>query len=122
MSAATDESRMDLVSRAQRFGAQALVDEVAEILVARHAAELEGLERVRSYFAAGDASVAPFSEMLRRRLRAHAVEDLIADFTRLVLELELELPESFSRIETAEAPKGLHMRRARGAPATEDKP
>lgn len=115
VAAEIDSGRGELVSRAQRFGAQALLDEVAEILVVRQEAEREKLERLFAGFVADEASVAPFSEILRHRLRGRAFEELIADVVHLVHELELDLPQAFSRlhgIDTVASPKGLHMRRA----------
>lgn len=112
----THRADLERVSRAQRFGAQALVDELAEILVVRQEAEREKLERLFAGFVADEASPAPFSEIIRYRLRGRAFEEIIADVVRLVHELDLDLPQAFSRlhgIDGVAAPKGLHMRRAR---------
>lgn len=114
----TEDERGELVSRAQRFGAQAMADELAELLVKKQSEHREKLEQLFAGFVADEASVAPFSEILRLRLRARAFEEVVWDLVALIHALDLDLPESLSRIQgidTVAAPRGLHTRRARYA-------
>ncbi len=109
------EPPAELVRRSQRFGAQAAIDELADILVRKQVEHREKLEQIFATFVADEASVAPFSEILRLRLRARAFEELIWDLVALVHSLDLDLPECLSRlqgIDTVASPRGLHTRRA----------
>lgn len=110
------ESRAELVTRSQRFGAQAMLDEVAELLVQKQSEHREKLEHVFARFVTEPASRAPFSEILRLRLRGRAFEEVIAELVRLVHAFDLALPDSLRRlhaIDTVPAPRGLYMRRQR---------
>lgn len=114
----TEDERGELVSRAQRFGAQAMADELAEVLVRLQTDHREKLEQLFGSFVADEASVAPFSEILRLRLRARAFEEVIAELVALVHSLDLDLPRALERvqgIDTVTPPRGLHTRRARFA-------
>lgn len=110
------ESRGELVSRCQRFGAQAFADDFAEQLEQKHRLYRDRLEAIFATFEREAGSVAPFSEIMRVRFRAKAIEEIAQDVRALCRELGLRAPEALDRfhpIDLVPQPRRLHTRRSR---------